>query len=474
MKIMKKLSMIDWAFLQMETPNRQTHVAGLWIFQLPKGYRGHFFQELRESVTDWERVGPPFNFKLKVPALMLDLPSWVEDDQFDLDHHVHFTRLPAPGTDEQLLAWVEHLHGQVLDRSRPLWEIHFIEGVRSRRVAIYCKIHHSLVDGIAGLNLMVNTFSKSANHRATRMLWQPARKTPAENRSLGLPARIGKACAGALGQLRSLPELSVILAKGGLQAINLRQSPVPLPFTAPRTLLNVSVSGKRRLAVHTLSLPAVKALSQATVTTVNDVVLAVCAGALRRYLDAKQALPAAPLVAFMPVSTRSTHDNPSSGNQVAAVLCSLATDQADPRRRFAAVTASARAAKAQFSAQSAAATGHTIVLFGGLVVLTQQWRLSTYIAPPANVVISNVPGPRHALYLNGAKLSAQYPLSMLIDGLALNITITSHGDSLDFGVLACGEALPDVAVLADHLGDAFAELQAAFREAPEHWRRATR
>ncbi|NJN47689.1 MAG: hypothetical protein HC808_15765 [Candidatus Competibacteraceae bacterium] len=178
---MNKLSITDWAFLQMETVDKPAHVAGLWIFQLPKGYRGHFFRSLRESLPDWRHVSPPFNLKLKVPVPRLDLPSWIEDEQFDLDHHVHYARLPKPGTQAQLLAWVEHLHGQVLDRSRPLWEIYFIEGVQGRRVAIYCKIHHALVDGVSGLNLMVNTFCRSIDARATQTLWQPPGETLTED-----------------------------------------------------------------------------------------------------------------------------------------------------------------------------------------------------------------------------------------------------------------------------------------------------
>ncbi|MEE4377032.1 MAG: wax ester/triacylglycerol synthase family O-acyltransferase [Candidatus Competibacteraceae bacterium] len=463
---MKKLSMTDWAFLQLETPNQLAHVAGLWIFQLPKGYRGDFFRDLREGLTNWQHVNPPFNYKLKTPIPKFDLPSWVEDEEFELDKHVHFARLPKPGTQAQLLEFVEQLHSQMLDRSRPLWDIHFIDGLQVGRVAIYCKIHHALVDGITGLNLMVNTFCQSAEASITRTLWQPPRKRLVENLPPGLLTKAGKTFVGLLGQLRSLPELSVSLVNAGLQAVNLRQSTVPLPFTAPKTLFNVPVSAQRRLAVHTLSLTAVKALSKVADATVNDVVLAVCAGALRRYLMAKQALPAQSLVAFMPVSMRSAQDVLAGGNQVFAVLCSLASEQADPSQRFTAIKASAKAAKFQFSKQSMETTNQHILLFGGLLLLIQQLGVSAHVAPPANVVVSNVPGPRQALYLNGAKLVAQYPLSMLVDGLALNITITSHADNLDFGILTCREALPDVDSLADYLGDAFVELQAAFTPSP--------
>ena len=448
---MKKLSLIDWFFLQAETPEKQAHVAGLWIFQLPKGHRGNFFRDLMEGLADWQRVNPPFNLKLKTPIPRLDLPSWVEDEHVDLDYHVRYAALPKPGTLDQLMELVERIHGYLLDRSRPLWELYFIEGLQGRRVAIYFKMHHALVDGIAGLEFMVSTLSKSPEARTVRALWQPQPEPSAGDRPGGLLTRVGKAYAGALGQIRSLPELSVTLAKTGLQALNLRESKVSLPFTAPTTLLNVPVSAQRRFAVHTLSLAAVRTLSEAADATVNDVILAVCAGALRRYLSAKQALPEQPLVAWMPVSARSAESDPT-GNQVAVILCSLATELADPSQRFSAIKASASAAKAQFSEHSAEVTSQYTLLLGGL---------TERIAPPANVVISNVPGPREALYLNGARLVAQYPLSILIDGLALNITVTSHADCLDFGMLACREALPDVSALADYLGDAFAELQAA-------------
>ncbi len=462
---MKKLSLIDWAFLQAETLENPAHVAGLWIFQLPKGYRGNFFRDLMEGLADWQRVSPPFNLKLKVSLPKLDLPSWVEDEHFDLDYHVRYVALPKPGTLDQLMDLIERIHSHLLDRSRPLWELYFIEGLQGRRVAIYCKIHHALVDGMAGLELMVNTFSQSPEARAVRSVWQPPPEPAAEDRPSGLLARVGKVYASVLGQIRSLPELSATLAKAGLQALNLRESKAPLPFTAPKTLMNVPVSAQRRFAVHTLSLPAVKALGEAADATVNDVILAVCAGALRRYLSAKQALPEQPLVAWMPVSVRSAEGD-QTGNQVAVVLCSLATDLADPSQRFSAIKTSASAAKAQFSEHSVEVTSQYTLLLGGLLLLTQQLGLTERIAPPANVVISNAPGPREALYLNGAKLVAQYPLSMLIDGLALNITITSHADCLDFGVLACGEALPDVRALADYLGDAFAELQVALTKPP--------
>ncbi|MCP5426042.1 MAG: wax ester/triacylglycerol synthase family O-acyltransferase [Gammaproteobacteria bacterium] len=462
---MKKLSMTDWAFLEVETPERQTHVAGLWIFQLPKGYRGDFFQNLRDGLPDWRHVGPPFNYKLKSSWVKWDLPGWVEDPRFDLDNHVHFHTLPNPGTRRQLLEWVEERHSQPLDRSRPLWEVHFISGIENRQIAIYSKVHHALFDGIGGLNLMVKTFSQSPDAHATHMLWQPPAQPRARNPLAALLTRAGKRVSDISTHLRALPEFSLNLAKSGLQAANLRHNAVPLPFSAPKTLLNVPISAKRRIAVHTAPLSEVRRLGQRAHATVNDVVLAMCSGALRRYLDDKRALPNEPLIAFMPISTRSDRNDPVGGNQVAAVLCSLVTTQSDARQRLACIKASARAAKHQFNEQSPAANDQTLLLFGSLLMLIQRLKLSPYLAPPANVVISNVRGPGRTLYLNGARLVGQYPLSMLIDGLAVNITVTSHGDSLDFGLVTCGAALPDVDTLAYYLGEAFAELQIVFSSA---------
>ncbi len=464
-KTMRKLSLIDWGFLQAETPESPAHVAGLWIFQLPKGYRGSYFRHLMEGLDDWQRVNPPFNLKLKIPVPMLDLPSWIEDEHFDLDYHVRYASLPKPGTPDLLMDLVERIHSCLLDRSRPLWELHFIEGLQGRRVAIYCKIHHALVDGMAGLELMVSTFGQSPEARAVRPVWQPLPEPSAEDRPSGLLARVGGVYASVLGQIRSLPELSATLANIGLRALNLRESKVTLPFTAPRTLMNVPISAQRRFAVHSLSLTAVKTLGEAADATVNDVILAVCAGALRRYLTAKQALPEQSLVAWMPVSVRSAEGD-QTGNQVAVLLCSLATELEDPLQRFSAIKASASAAKTQFSERTLEVTSQHNLLLGGLLMLTQQLGMTGRVAPPANVVISNVPGAGEALYLNGAKLVAQYPLSMLIDGLALNITITRHADRLDFGLLACRQALPDVGALADYLDDAFTELKAALTSPP--------
>jgi len=455
---MKKLSLTDWSFLQAETPETPAHVAGLWIFQLPKGYRGHFFRDLVAGLTDKQSVNPPFNLKLEDPPPSLDLPSWIEDKQFDLDYHLRYEALPKPGTQDQLTELIECLHSRLLDRSRPLWKLYFITGLQDRRVAVYFKMHHALVDGVAGLELMVNMLSPSPRAHADRALWQPPRKPSAQAVPSGLLTRAGKVYSGTLGQIRSLPELSSTLVKTGLQALNLQEKQIPLPFTAPKTILNVPVSAQRKFAVHTLSLSAVKALGNAANATVNDIILAVCAGALRRYLSAKQALPELPLVAWLPVSVRSAK-NDHGGNQVALILCSLATDLADPRQRFATIKASVDAAKAEFSEHSAEVNSQYTLLFGGLLMLTQQFGLTERLAPPANVVISNVPGPPETLYLNGAKLLAQYPLSMLIDGLALNISITRYADCLDFGILACRTALPDANLLADYLGDAFAELQ---------------
>lgn len=463
---MKKLSLIDWSFLQAETFEKPAHVAGLWIFQLPKGYRGHFFRHLIEGFTDWQIVNPPFNLKLETPLPKLDLPHWVEDEKVDLDYHVRYKTLPKPGKLSQLMAQVESIHSRLLDRSRPLWELYFFKGLQGRRVAIYFKMHHALVDGVAGLELMVNTFSLSPTTRASRALWQPPVEATREAPSSRFLAKVGKVYADVFHQIRAMPELSATLAKTGLQALHLQKSPVPLPFTAPKTLLNKPVSAQRSFAVHSLSLNAIKALSQAADATVNDVILAVCAGALRRYLEAHQALPKQPLVAWMPVSVRSAKNSQNGGNQVAIMLCSLATDLADTRQRFNAIKGSADAAKAEFSHHSVEVTSQTTLLLGGLLMLTQQFHLTKPIAPAANVIVSNLPGPKQALYLNGAELVAQYPLSMLIDGLALNMTIISHADRLDFGLLACREALPDLSLLADYLGDAFAELQAELTHSP--------
>ncbi len=450
-----RLSTVDWAFLQAESPTNLSHVAGLWVFDLPKGYRRNFWREFMAGLDDASLATPPFNYKL---AGGLDLPSWKEDPEFNLDNHVRFAALPKPGSSKQLLEMVSRVHSHQLDRSRPLWECYLIEGLTGRRVAVYFKVHHALLDGVATLEYMVGSLLKSAGEKATTAVWQPPQKERSAEISTGILGRLGKISAGLLEQARTVPELTTILAKEGLKALNVVEGPAKAPFTAPRTPFGQSISKNRKLGIKSFSLSRIKELGKTSGSTINDIILAMSAGALRDYLIETGDLPKRPLTAWVPVSLRSGQED-ESGNRVSVLVSTLATDVEDPRQRQQLIRASIHAAKDQLKGQSARTSDTYTQLLSGLVVLTQALGIADRVAPAANVVISNVPGPGDPRYLNGAVLVEQYPMSMLIDGQALNITVTSHDDRLDFGLLACPNAVPNPQHLADLLESALEELE---------------
>ena len=450
-----RLSIVDWAFLQAESPTNLSHVAGLWVFNLPKGYRKNFWREYMDGLDDATTATPPFNYKL---AGGLDLPSWEEDPEFDLNNHVRFAALPKPGSSKQLLQMVSRIHSHQLDRSRPLWECYLIEGLTGRRVAFYFKVHHALLDGMATMEYLVGALLKSADEKATRAIWQPPRKEKNTKTPTGILGRLGKVSAGLLEQARTVPELTTTLAKEGLKVLNLVESTAKAPFTAPRTPFGQSISKNRKLGIKSFSLSRIKELGKASNSTINDIILAMSAGALRDYLIDTDELPKRPLTAWVPVSLRSGQED-ELGNRVSVLVSSLATDVEDAGERMELVRLSIHAAKEQLKGQSTRTSDNYTQLLSGLVVLTQALGIADRVAPAANVVISNVPGPRDLRYLNGAVLVGQYPMSMLIDGQALNITVTSHDNRLDFGVLACPNAVPNPQHVADLLESALEELE---------------
>ncbi len=459
----QRLSTVDWAFLQAESPTNLAHVAGLWVFQLPKGYRKNFWRAFMNGLDDATLATPPFNYRL---AGGLDQPSWVEDPDFNLDDHVHLAALPRPGSTKQLLQMVSRIHSHQLDRSRPLWESYLIEGISGRRVAIYFKVHHALLDGVATMEYLVGSLLKSADEQAARAFWQPVRKKKSPQVPTGILGLLGKVSAGLVEQARTIPELSATLAKEGLKVLNLSESPAKAPFTAPRTPLGKSISKNRKLGVKSFSLSRIKTLGKETGSTINDIVLALSAGALRDHFIETGDLPGKPMTAWVPVSLRSGREG-ESGNAVSVMVCTLATDVEDPGVRLQLIKESVNAAKAQLKGRSARASDNYTQLLSGLVVLTQALGIADRVAPAANVIVSNVPGSRDPRYLNGALLVEQYPMSMLIDGQALNITVTSHDDRLDFGLLACPNAVPDPQHLADYLENALEDLERTVQTAGE-------
>ena len=472
---MRRLNIQDSAFLTVETDESPTHVAGLQILELPPRYKGNFFQDMFDRFDLSAPPQPPFNLKLGGDLSRLELtPRWIEDTEFDLDYHIRFVRLPEPGTMEQLTSLVSRLHGQRLDRNHPLWECYCIEGIEGNRVAQYIKIHHALVDGVAAMSIMQSTLSTSARNRMNLGFWQmkPKRRKAAEHKPIkrdmvSLAAEsLGQVAEGVGTTTRTISELGGRLLRGGFHMLSGDSREAPLPFQSPSTIFNTTITRHRRFGVATLPLSRIKDAGVNLDATINDVVLAICAGALRKYLKLHKSLPAKPLTTMCPVSVR-PKDAEQEGNSISMILTTLATDIGDPLERLEVIKTSSRAAKEKVNHLSREAATNYSLLLNAAVLATNAVGLGGTVPPPANLVISNVPGPRQQLYINGAKLVANYPMSVLVHSQALNITVTSYMDSIDFGLMADREAIPDVDMMAEMIIEAAIELEEAFERKME-------
>jgi len=463
---MQALSPLDSAFLWMETRNQPMHVAGLNIYSPPAHAGPHFISEL---LADWGRyltARPPFNRR---PVLRLGLWQWEEDGEFELDYHLRHLALPKPGRIRELLAMVSRLHGNLMDRNRPLWEAYVIEGLPGGRFATYIKIHHALVDGVSGARLMAQSLSRTAEDSKPPLWAQKYSQYPGAGRP--------SAPAGLLGQLanaaRAGREILPGIGSGLWDMLRLGQADKAsaLPFQAPPTPFNVEISGSRRFACQSYSLARFKRIGDAAGATVNDVTLAVCSGALRKYLEVQKALPKKPLIAMVPVSLRGEAD--AGGNQVSLLLANLATNLRDPLKRLARIVQSTSEAKERLSSMprlQKLAHGITSIAPMGPSMLTGSARQR----PTFNVIISNVPGPRETLYLNGARLDEVYPVSIPTQYLALNITISGYGDNLGFGYIACRRSVPALQRMLDYTDEAILELEQALAPRKPARRRAVR
>ena len=450
----RRLSPLDIAFLKMETPEAPSHIASLQIFEPPAGYKGAFVADLKASLEKIP-VGSPFNLKLSPRGLPFAFPTWIPDNNFDIDFHLRHSALPKPGRMDQLMKLVSRLHGRLLDRTRPLWEMYLIEGLEGNKFALYTKIHHALVDGVGGMKMIDQSFSRSPDDLDIKAPWavEQIEKRIRANRTLSENA--ARTAKSLMGPLRSLPQALKAIALPG-------KTEAAIAFQTTKTAFNGHITASRRFAIHTLPLAETKEIGKILGHTVNDLFLAISSAALRRYLDEKGQTPELPLTATVPVSIQ-LKGSSKQGNQISYVAVNLRTDLADPLERLKAIGRSAAAAKNDMSSLSRDAVQTLAVVAQSTAALINQFRLSDYLKPPANLVISNVPGPRETLYFKGAKLVGYYPLSILMDGQALNITLCSHGNQLDFGILGCRNAMPDIDTLAQFIGDAFDELKTLAR-----------
>ncbi|ONI84508.1 diacylglycerol O-acyltransferase [Actinosynnema sp. ALI-1.44] len=447
----------DSMFLLAESREHPMHVGGLQLYSLPDDAGPDYLSQIYHSlVADEQSVQPLFRRRPRRPVSSLGQWSWASDYLLDMEYHVRLTALPRPGRVRELLELTSRLHGSLLDRHRPLWEFSLIEGLEGNRFATYSKVHHALMDGVSSLILASRALSTNPDDRDMPPVWAvPPMQRP------------DKPGGGPLELLENLRASATDIA-GVLPALvrsantALREQASVLPFQAPRSIFNVQITGARRFAAQRWPVDRVKAIRRATGATLNDVVLAMCSGALRRYLLELGALPDRPLISMVPVSLRAKQKrSEASGNSVGAILVNLGTHLEDPAQRFTQIQQSAQIAKRSLAELSPL----QILALSGLTMAPLAFApLPGFVRmtpPPFNLIISNVPGSPKPLYWNGAKLDGMYPLSIPYDGQALNITITSYADQLQFGLTGCRRNVPHLQRLLGHLDDSLAELEKA-------------
>ena len=468
---MRRLTGLDAAFLYLETPNNHMHVSGTYIFDPSDVDGGYRFERGKALIVNRLHRLPPFRWRLVEVPFGLHHPIWIEDPGFDIDNHVIRRILPRPGQQADLLEMAGEIMGQPLNRTRPLWEIHLIEGLQGGRVAMVAKTHHAAIDGASGAELVTNLLDLSPEVTIYEDVeWEPE-PMPSDTEMLVYalnslarqPAAFGEAVrdtfSGALSRrTHSGPDVSSGASAGGL-------------FQAPRTSINGPIGTSRLFSVTEVSLTDLKRIRRSFGGTVNDVVLALCAGALRRYLQDGDELPTEPLVAMVPISVRGEEEKGAMGNRVANMFVSLATELAEPVERLNAIREHTKSSKDRATA-AGTETLATWAQFAPPLFAARAARLysSTRMAghhrPAFNVTISNVAGPQFPLYFAGARLTAWYPMGPIFDGSGLNITVMSYDDVVYFGLVACSDTVARVGAIAGFINDAAEELLTAVTNAP--------
>ncbi|CAG67733.1 bifunctional wax ester synthase/diacylglycerol acyltransferase [Acinetobacter baylyi] len=437
---MRPLHPIDFIFLSLEKRQQPMHVGGLFLFQIPDNAPDTFIQDLVNDIRISKSIPvPPFNNKLN--GLF-----WDEDEEFDLDHHFRHIALPHPGRIRELLIYISQEHSTLLDRAKPLWTCNIIEGIEGNRFAMYFKIHHAMVDGVAGMRLIEKSLSHDVTEKSIVPPWCVEGKRAKRLRE-PKTGKIKKIMSGIKSQLQATPTVIQELSQTVFKDIGRNPDHVS-SFQAPCSILNQRVSSSRRFAAQSFDLDRFRNIAKSLNVTINDVVLAVCSGALRAYLMSHNSLPSKPLIAMVPASIR--NDDSDVSNRITMILANLATHKDDPLQRLEIIRRSVQNSKQRFKRM----TSDQILNYSAVVYGPAGLNIISGMMPKRqafNLVISNVPGPREPLYWNGAKLDALYPASIVLDGQALNITMTSYLDKLEVGLIACRNALPRMQNLLTHL-----------------------
>ena len=460
---MKRLSGLDATFLYLETPSMHMHVASLGIFDPSTAAEAPTFERIVELTEERLHLVPSFRQRLATVPFELHHPVWVDDPDFDIRYHIRRAALPSPGDDRELAAMAADITSRPLDRNRPLWEMHVIEGLADGNIAVVTKTHHAAIDGVSGMDLTLVLLDLTPEPAPVEPPAEPFRPEPVPSDLSMLAYAVSSLSRQPVRVLRALPKT----ARGLLNARRVQRTPnlapPPTPFRLPRTSLNVAVTPHRAFAHTKVPLDDLKAVKNTFGGTLNDVVLAVTSGALVRYFDARGEQYDESLAAMVPISVRTDEQSGAMGNQVSSMLVSLATNQRDPVERLHAISASTAGAKETHSAIGANLLGDWSEFFAPALAaraarLYSRMNIADRISPPYNLTISNVPGPPFPLYSFGSKMVGMYPMGPINEGAALNVTVTSYLGEMEFGLHACREAVPDVWSLADAVEDAAAEL----------------
>ena len=463
---MERLSGMDATFLYVENPSHLMHVSMVTVLDVSQMPGGYSFAKVRDLVASRLPGIAIFRRRLVPVPFNLGHPVWVDDPGFDLDYHLRRVAVPSPGSLRELTEVAADFVGRPLDRARPLWEMQIVEGLADDKVGLLAKVHHSMVDGVAGAEILVHLFDLEANPATPAV--DPTPPAPGERVPTDVEMvthALWSAARRPLRLARLIPD--TIRSVTGLMDIrrNSTGPHMPSPFSAPRTPFNAAITPHRSVALVRLSLDDVKAAKRAFGCTVNDVVLALCGGALRTYLDRLGELPETPLIAVVPISVRGEAATEGS-NAVSAMFTTLATDVADPAARIEAIHETTKGAKEEHKAIGADLLTDWAE-FAGPRIFSQASRLYSSMKladrhrPIHNVVVSNVPGPQFPLYLAGARLQMLCPLGPVMEGAGLNITVLSYLDSIDVGLIACKELIPDLWDLARAFEESMDELTGA-------------
>lgn len=455
----KKLNAADAFFLQIENENAPMHIGLLCRFKLPKGKGLAFIKEIVEMARETPVNQAPFNLRLAKTSLGKWNPAWEVADEIDIDYHLRHSALPQPGGERELAVLISRLHSIPLDKSRPLWEMHVIEGFADGTFALYAKMHHALIDGVAGARMLQNSFSESPKDGFVPF-WgikeaEKVRREASRENPLLMIARGGleqaKAAVGVGKALRTL-----FKGRKNKDLPGLVQ-----PYAGPDSVLNLPIGPQRRVSTQVFKFDRIRKLADAADATVNDIVMAVCSGALRRYLLEINELPEKPLIAQVPVSVRAK-DDPGEGNAISFIQANLGTNEPKAVGQLAAVKQSMTDGKTFLGRMSKTELANYSALVMAPFAIGQVAGIGNRRRKPMfNVTISNVPGPKKTLYMGGAKLLTAQPVSLIFQGQALNITIFTYADMLNVVYTACRNSLPRVQNLVPHAEAALEELEAS-------------